>query len=160
MHPEFAKQTKIMELLRTKGAKVFVPQNWEGIKVPPLHINFIDGMPAIMKPKARPINPKLSGHAKKEFDRLLSYMYVQCDGPVASPLVIAPKATAPFIRFCGNYQAVNKFIPHWHTPIPHPQRTLSEKLVNHDADADVDMTNGFHQLPIRRSSLLNICIIL
>ena len=65
VHPKFAKQTKIMELLRNKGDKVFVPQNWEGI-------NFIDGMPAIMKPKARPINPKLYEYAKKEFDRLLS----------------------------------------------------------------------------------------
>ena len=117
VHSEFAQRTKIMELLKTKGAKVFVPHNWEGIKVKPLHIDFIEGMPAIMKPKARPINPKLFEHSKKEFDRLLSYMYVRCDGPVASPLVIAPKATAPFIRFCGDYQAVNKFIPHWHTPI-------------------------------------------
>ena len=28
VHSEFAKKTKIIELLRTKGAKVFVPQNW------------------------------------------------------------------------------------------------------------------------------------
>ena len=127
------KQTKIMKLLRTAGTKVFVPQNWEDIKVPPLHnINFIEDMPATMKPKARSINPKLYEHAKKKFNRLLSYMYVRCcDGPVASPLVIAPKAIAPYIRFCGNYQAVNKFIPHWHTPIPHPQRTTSLLTMMH-----------------------------
>ena len=158
VHLDFAKQTKIMELLQTKGAKVFVPQNWQGIKVPPLHINFIEGMPATMKPKARPINPNLYEHAKKEFDRLLSYMYVRCDGPVASPLVIAPKATAPYIRFCGDYQAVNKFIPHWHTPIPHPQRTISEKLVNHDSYGDIDMTNGFHQLPIDEETSMKLSI--
>ena len=158
VHSEFAKRTKIMELLQTKGVKVFVPQNWDGIKVKPLHIDFIEGMPAIMKPKARPINPKLFEHAKKEFDRLLSYMYVRCDGPVASPLVIAPKATAPFIRFCGDYQAVNKFIPHWHTPIPHPQRTISDKLVNHDAYGDIDMTNGFHQLPIDEETSMKLSI--
>jgi hypothetical protein len=147
-----------MELLRTKGAKVFVPHNWDGIKVKPLHIDFIEGMPTIMKPKARPVNPKLFEHAKKEFDRLLTYMYVRCDGPVASPLVIAPKATAPFIRFCGDYQAVNKFIPHWHTPIPHPQRTISEKLVNHDSYGDIDMTNGFHQLPIDEETSMKLSI--
>jgi len=79
VHSEFVKKTKIIELLRTKGAKVFVPQNWEGIKVKPLHIVFIEGMPAIMKPKTRPINPKLFEHSKKELDRLLSYMYVRCD---------------------------------------------------------------------------------
>ena len=38
VHSEFAKKTKIIELLRTKDAKVFVRQNWEGIKVnPPSH---------------------------------------------------------------------------------------------------------------------------
>ena len=158
VHLEFAKKTKIIELLRTKGAKVFVPQNWEGIKVKPLHIVFIEGIPAIMKPKARPINPKLFEHSKKEFDRLLSYMYVRCDGPVASPLIIAPKATAPFIRFCGDYQAVNKFIPHWHIPISHPQRTTSEKLVNHDAYGDIDMTNGFPQLPIDEETSMKLSI--
>ena len=158
VHPEFAKKTEIMHLLRTKGVKVFVPQNWDGIKVKPLHINFIEGMPAVMKPKARPVNPKLFEHAKKEFDRLLSYMYVRCDGPVASPLVITSKATAPFIRFCGDYQDVNRFIPHWHTPIPHPQRTISEKLVNHDAYGDIDMTNGLHQLPIDEKTSMKLSI--
>ena len=29
IHPEFAAQTDIVQLLRTKGAKVFVPNNWE-----------------------------------------------------------------------------------------------------------------------------------
>jgi hypothetical protein len=38
VHPEFAKKTEIMQLLRTKGVKDFVPQNWDGIKVKPLHI--------------------------------------------------------------------------------------------------------------------------
>ena len=81
-------------------------------------------------------------------------------GPVASSLVIAPpKATAPFIRFCGDYQGVNKFIPHWHIPIPHPQRTISDKLVNHDAYGDVvDMTNGFHQLPIDEDTSMKLSI--
>ena len=88
VHSEYAKKTEITHLLWTKGVKVFVSQNWDGIKAKPLHINFIEGMPAAMKPKARPVNPKLFEHAKREFDRLISYIYVRCDGPVASPLVI------------------------------------------------------------------------
>ena len=75
VNPEFAKKTKIMELLRTKGAKIFVPRNWDGIKVKPLHIDFIEGMPAIMKPKARPVNPKLFEHAKKGV-RSIAYIHV------------------------------------------------------------------------------------
>ncbi len=92
--PEFQKATDIMGLLRTKGVKVFVPQNWKGVRVQPLHIDFIEGMPILMKPRARPVNPKLFEHAHKELLRLLTYMFVRCDGLVACPLVIAPKATA------------------------------------------------------------------
>ena len=109
----FQKTTDIMQLLRTKGIMVFVPQNWEGLRIKPLHIDFIERMPSLMKPRARPVNPQLFVHAHKEFLRLLTYMYVRCDGPVACPLVIiAPKGTAPFIRFCGDYTPINKYIPH------------------------------------------------
>ena len=38
---EFQKNSDIMHLLKTKGVKVFLPQNWEGVRVKPLHINFI-----------------------------------------------------------------------------------------------------------------------
>jgi len=153
--PEFQKATDIMGLLRTKGVKVFVPQNWEGVRVQPLHIVFIEGMPTLMKPRARPVNPKLFEHAHKEFLRLLTYMYVHCDGPVACPLVIAPKATAPFIRFCGDYTPINKFIPHWHTPMKNPQQTIADELVHHDAYGDADMSNAYHQLPMMRKRLLS-----
>jgi hypothetical protein len=30
-NPEFLAQTNVLQLLRTKGVKVFVPHNWEGI---------------------------------------------------------------------------------------------------------------------------------
>ena len=74
-----------------------MPQNWEGVRVKPLHIDFMEGMSSLMKPRARPVNPKLFEHAHKEFLRLLTYMYVRYDGPVACTMVIAPKAIAPFI---------------------------------------------------------------
>ena len=119
---DFQRATDILQLLKTKGVRVFVPQNWEGVRVKPLHIDFIEGMPSLMKPRARPVNPKLFEHAHKAFLRLLTYMYVRCDGPVACPLVIAPKAAAPFIRFCGDYNPIKKFIPHWHTPMKNPQQ--------------------------------------
>ena len=67
-------------------------------------------MPAEMKPLARPVNPKLYENAKLEFQRLSKYMYTTTVSPIASPLVIAPKKTKPFIRFCGDYVAINKYI--------------------------------------------------
>ena len=39
---------------------------------------------------------KMYAHAKTEFERLEKYFYVDSESPIASPLVIAPKATAPY----------------------------------------------------------------
>jgi hypothetical protein len=143
--PAFAAATDIVSLLRTKGVDVFVPRNWEGVSgFAPLKLSWLPGIPEKMKPKARPINPKLYQHAKAEFDRLSKYFYVPSSSPIASCLVIAPKATPPFIRFCGDYVAVNKYLATGHYPIPHVQHSL-EKIMKFSVFVDLDMTNSYHQ---------------
>ena len=84
---------------------------WDGIYgIDPVEFNWHEEMPTFVKPIARPINPKLFENAKVEFDRLCKYFYKESDSPVASCLVIAPKATKPFIRFCGDYSTMmNKY---------------------------------------------------
>jgi hypothetical protein len=72
-------------------------------------------------------------------------------------LVIAPKATFPFIRFCGDYVFLNKFIVIGHFPIPDVVRSLA-KLAKFMIYLDFDLVNAFHQIllgPIT-SSLLSI----
>jgi len=143
--PQFSSATPVIKLLESKGVKVFVPQNWNGVNgVAPLKLNFREGMPQSMKPRARPINPKLYEHANKEFNRLLKYFYVPCNSPIASCLVIAPKATAPFIRFCGDYVLVNKWIITGHYPIPDVGKHLA-KISSYKVFVDLDWTNSFHQ---------------
>ena len=148
----FRQSTKIVQLLESKGAKVFVPQNWDGIKgFEPLQLKWREGMPSLMKPRARPINPKLYQHAHKEFQRLLKYFYIPSDSPIASCLVIAPKATSPFIRFCGDYVAINKFIITGHYPIPYVQLSL-EKITSFKIFLDFDMVNSFHQIKLAQET--------
>jgi hypothetical protein len=65
--------------------------------------------------------------------------------PVASPLVIAPKATPPYIRFCGDYVAVNKFIITHHGYIPNVEHEI-QKIKGFTIFIDLDMANAFHQL--------------
>ena len=60
--------------------------------------------------KARNVRVELLANAKREFDRLRGYIYEESTSPVTSPIVIAPKATKPFIRFCGDYTKVNKML--------------------------------------------------
>ena len=146
--PTFREQTKVVSLLRGKGLDVFIPSNWEGIKgIEPLNLKFKETFPARMKPKARPVNPRLWEAATKEFNRLKGYFYEPSRSPWASCLVIAPKATKPFIRFCGDYSILNNFIPTGHYNIPTIRHEL-DKIIGYKIYLDIDLTNAFHQIPL------------
>ena len=146
----FADSTDIIPFLKSDIAiKAFVPKDWTGVAgVPLVKLKFRDGMPAKMKPAARPINPKLYENARREFDRLCTYFYEPSDSPIASPLCIAYKATAPFLRFAGDYSImVNKYIETGHYPIPNVFHSL-EKISKFKVFIDADLTNSFHQLKL------------
>ena len=158
VHKNFADATPIIKLLQSKGIKVFVPSNWDGIKgVPDIDLQFKEGMPTKLKPPPRRINPKLTGHAKKEFDRLMKYFYRLSNSDIASCLVIAPKATPPYIRFCGDYVIVNGYMVVGHYPIPHVQHTL-ERIIKYSIFLDFDLANSFHQFRLskRTSAYLSV----
>jgi hypothetical protein len=92
---DFAEATDIMNLLKGKAMKVFVPVSWDGINgLEPLKLTWKPGKPTHRKPRARPVNPKLNAHAKVEFERFLQYFYEPSTSSVACCLVIAPKVRA------------------------------------------------------------------
>jgi hypothetical protein len=143
---EFAEATNVVNLIMTKGIQVFIPREWKGVSgIPPLELEWKETLPDKLKPKARHINPRLFDHAKKEFERLMKYMYVPSNSSIASCLVIAPKATAPFIRFCGDYVEINRFIVIGQYPIPNVRHEL-QKLIKFKIFIDLDMANAFHQI--------------
>ena len=93
-------------------------------------------------------------NAKLEFFRLKQYIYVDSDSHIASPLVIAPKATHPFIRLCGDYRKINKYIKCPADAIPYPLKKIQ------DAQqflyfCDIDMTNSFHQFVLGDATNVN-----
>jgi hypothetical protein len=134
----------IMELLQSDLAyDVFVPSTWKGIDMPPYHLS----VKPHLKARPRPARDALFQDAKKEFDRMESYFYEKSTSPIACPLVIAPKATAPFIRFCGDYRDINPFIEISQEPIQHVQQSLA-KAACWKVFVDLDMTNSFNQIPI------------
>ena len=89
--------------------------------------------------------------------RLKNYMYRESSSPIASPIVVAPKATHPFIRICGDYTWLNIYLLSLNFPIPHVQQQL-EKICKYKVFLDLDMTNSFHQIPIsnRTSAMLSV----
>ena len=143
---------KLFDLLNSSLAKdVFVPQTWNGMRVDPIVFTTKPGLPDRLKPKARPVRPALYESAKKEFDRLRQYFYVPSESPHASPLVIAPKATYPYIRFCGDYREINAYLDIPQQPIPIVVHELT-KAAGFKVYVDMDMTNSFHQIPLASSS--------
>jgi hypothetical protein len=65
INPEFPAQTDVLQLLRSKGVKVFVPNNWAGINgVEPIELNWKSDLPDHMEPPARPVNPRLFAHSE------------------------------------------------------------------------------------------------
>lgn len=149
--PAVADDQEVDDIMRTLGAKVFVPQSWDGIKGVIFKINWRPDMPRFKKPRARPVNPALYDHVKREYERLASYMYVPTDGPYASPLVVAPKATAPFIRLCGDYREINKWVEASQYPIPDIKKMLA-RLQGKRFYIDLDLSNAFHQIALDRDS--------
>jgi hypothetical protein len=131
---------------------VFVPNNWDGINgIEPLVLELKEGAPSELNCKVRPVGKKLYEAAKDEATRLKSYFWRNSRSPWSCPLVIAPKATAPFIRICGDYTKINLWInkPNW--PIPKPMHEV-QKAAKFRYYADLDMTNGFHQLRLSKSA--------
>ena len=140
---------RIKDILESELAiNVFVPRTWEGIRgFEPIDIEFNADFPKEHKVKSRPINPRLFANVKKEILRLLCYMYKKGLSPWASPLVVAPKATEPFIRMCGDYRWLNQYIALLQAYIPNVQKEIL-KVAGHKYFLDFDLTNSFHQMII------------
>ena len=90
--------------------------------------------------------------------RTLKLNLIECEHTsIACPLVVAPKATQPFIRLCGDYRPINPYISIPQEPIPNVQQSLA-KAAGWHIFVDLDMTNSFHQIPIDifSSNLLSV----
>ena len=149
---------QVLDLLKSQMAQeIFAPSDWPGMKVQPAVMDILSPLPTRLTPAARPVRPALFAAAKLEYERLRQYFYVDSRSPIASPLVIAPKATAPFIRFCGDYREVNKYISIPQQPIPIVQHELV-KAAKFKVYVDLDMANSFHQIPLSEefSNLLSV----
>ena len=158
VNASFLQHPGVKELLETLGVQAFIPSNWEGIRgIDLFEVKTRPTLPDRIKARSRPINPRLWQHAKAEFERMQTYFYRTSDSNYASPLVIAPKATHPFIRLCGDHREVNKHIMIGHYMIPILDHEI-EKISNYKVFLDLDLKNAFHQIKLgpTTSRLLSI----
>jgi len=141
---------KIMDLMMSKGMKVYIPQNWEGISgMEPIELDWDESLvPNELIPPRRHINPKLFATAKEEYFRLLGPFFRPSTSNICSPLVVAGKATYPFIRLCGDYSTgVNNWLKRHYSYIPNVQHILAT-IAGYKLFADLDLIAAFHQIKI------------
>ncbi len=144
---EFSSSAPVLEFLEEEGISVFCPVRWDGILMEPVDFCFSAGMPESMKPYRIRVPQGLTDAYEKEVARLCGYLYRPSDSPIASPVVVAKKATYPFIWICGDYRRVNKFCEVSNYRIPDVIAEL-HKLISFDVYTDLDVTNAFHQIPL------------
>ena len=99
-----------------------------------------------MPVRTRPIQPSVVKAAYKLWYRMASYKVVLSKSPCASPIVIAPKATAPFWRICGDLGGINKFVM-----IPQDVISMNKELEKARVSsslADLNMANALHELKL------------
>jgi hypothetical protein len=65
--------------------------------------------------------------------------------------VVAPKATKPFIRLCGDYRWVNQYVKTAQYYIPHVMKEL-ERAAGFPYFIDLDLTNAFHQIVLSKAT--------
>ena len=126
-------------LMRGKAQRVYTPHNWDGINLPELHLNFHESLPDHHTVKARTIPYTMQEPVSNELKRLQQYHLLESHSPYASALVVAPKATTPYVRMCGDYRWINQYILIQHEWIPNVLDNL-QKLKGFKYYIDIDLT--------------------
>jgi len=154
--PDFAKATNILQFMHDEGIIVFtnLRQNWDGIQgIDPVHVEFTGSLPARLKPATR----KIPRSSQKQIDRLLTCFLAPSTSPVASNITVASKATPLYVRICGNFRIINKYIITNHGPLPDVRLNI-DRISDYTIFADIDLKNGFPQLRVseQTSRMLSI----
>jgi hypothetical protein len=156
--PDFKERCpELMDFLRSKEVQqTFLPSSWEGFKniqavganeKDEIEICFKEDFPTSLPVQPRPIANKLLDATITELKRLETYLWRISNSAVASPLVVAPKATHPFIRIAGDYRIINDYVYINQEYIPLPRHELN-KSKGFNIFLDFDMTNSFHQIKL------------
>ena len=147
---------KFIDMIKTDGLVTFVPETWEGFKNvqgiganenDEFPIEFKDSLPDHMPCQPRAIAERLRGAAIPELHRLMTYLLTHSSSAIASPVVIAPKATDPFVRVAGDYRLINLHVYINQEYIPRVQYEL-QKCKEFTLFMDFDLTNSFHQIKL------------
>lgn len=154
---KFMQQSEIVD--------VFVAPDWTGIKHPETGETWViniewHAVPKASKAKPIRVRPSQLEPSHKELLRMLGLGFLlEAHGPIASPLLVVPKATDPFIRLVSHYAWLTTYLSVPKYPLPHVRDSLNFIKAGYGDDRggfkvffDLDMTNSFHQIRIDTAS--------
>ena len=152
IHDDALNHQPFMDLLHEQQTiDRFVPKDWTGIKMEPIKLRVDPNMPKERKIPSRSPPFNMIEAMKKELTRLCTYMYVPSKSPIVSGMVTAEKKTPPFVRLCGDYRWVNKYLLLEHAYMPDVRDQL-QRLAGFNYYVELDLTNSFHQFPLDNES--------
>ena len=137
---------------------IFIPKSWKGLNLPPIELEWKDDVPDSYRDYMVQIPHQLRDVYTREMDRLKQHFYAPSTSRTVSAVVVAKKATKPYIRVCGNYVKMNNFIKQeqaWH---PDPRLEL-ERLVGFSFFDEVDIYNSYHQFPLGEKTRARLAIL-
>jgi hypothetical protein len=163
VNPEFLKAMPELEeyLLSEEVARVFIPEKWEGLCDPETGEAVVHQLEWLTLPTGRKlkvirVRPEIVIVAKKEVEHLKRIgFWVYSDSHIASSMLVAPKATDPWIRLVTDYSWLTPNLSVPKHPLKHVKDSLSfmtrgdvDTGLKFQAYCDLDMMASFHQIKI------------
>ena len=162
---EFREQckTKITQGMGTEGQQLleylmmdegdaqdaFTHRVWRGLKMMPVHIQFMDTLPSSVYQKARPVPVHLLPMVKELIDKFVAqgYLVYSNYGNYASPTLYVLKSDGKSLRMCNDLRRMNAFIKYSPVPQPHVHAMLT-MLQGFNLFSELDWTTAYHQIPL------------
>lgn len=166
VHDDFPEVAdRFRALLRTERVRqAFVPKDWRGFTnadgTPKVHTIEWVAEPPAKYIASIPVKPMHQVAAKKEFDHLLNVTFWEYSSSnTVSPMLVAPKATDPFIRLVSNYSWLRPYLAVPALPIPRVKDELARIKAGDPATGlpftcfvNGDLLSAFHQALIDEPS--------
>ena len=110
-------------------------------------INLEDDVPLVYRPLYK-MSPLELQEAKEQIQVMLEHGFIQpSQSPYGAPVLFAPKKDGG-LRFCINYQWLNKKTVKNKYPLPLPEE-MFDRLGKAKVFSKIDLRSGYWQIPVR-----------
>ena len=143
---------KLIEFLCTTDGdamKAHTHRHWHGLRIDPVHIEFLETLPPSVFQKARPVPGHLLPKIKELIGKLTDQGYLQYSmyGNYASPTLYVLKSDGVSLRMCNDLRRINQYIKYSPVPQPHIHASL-QMLHGFKLFAELDWSTAYHQIPL------------